>query len=82
MIELALKVGADIIVGNAYKLSEKGVLLKDSKKRDKIPVNSYHSLEFLKILLENNVFLSPVWLNLYKRELLVSNNFYFKYGIL
>lgn len=82
MIKLANKYAADIVVGNAnwyYNSNKKSPMNIDKKMfKNKVISAEKYIVESIK---SKRIFV-PVWLNLYKRELMVSNNIYFKNGIL
>lgn len=82
MIKLANKYAADIVVGNAnwYYNSNKKLPMNIDKKmfKNKVISAEKYIVESIK---SKRIFV-PVWLNLYERELMVSNNIYFKNGIL
>jgi len=70
----------DIILGNAKEIKnhkETSICFK------KIESNNYLSgKEMIKYQLENKSMHMEVWFNVYRREFLLKNNLYFKYGIL
>lgn len=69
----------DIAVGNAVKvINNKREFIKHTSKNSKI----ISGKEYLKEELLNNSMQMMVWLNLYKRDFLLENNFIFKKGLL
>ena len=82
MIKLIEDTNADLVQGDALKCysdTEKILLLK---LKDRVDFrNIMTSEELFLVSLKNKITYAPVWLNLYKRELLNKNKIYFKEGI-
>lgn len=82
MLNLANKYDADIVVGNAnwYYSNDKKLSMDKDKRmfENKIIRGEKYIIESIK---SGRIFV-PVWLNLYKKDLIVNNDLYFKNGIL
>lgn len=82
MIEKAERFNADVVVGNAnWYYNEKHIEIID--KEAKVYKNNWLSgEEYLIKAIETKKMYIPVWLNIYRRKLIVDNNLRFKNGIL
>ena len=68
----------DIVAANIKRFGNKFVRLEKYTELKDISKGS----EFLKFQLKNNSMFAPVWRNIYRREFLIKNQLYFKFGIL
>lgn len=86
IIDIAEEFNSDIVVGNACKYyeSEKKIPMDTQKDIVKkiFEVNVISGEKYLIESVNNKRIFAPVWLNIYRTELILQNNLYFKEGIL
>lgn len=82
MVDIIEKENSDLVFGDAlrYYSANKKTSLNNLKERE-VFKNTLDSEELLLICLDNDIIFTPVWLNLYKKELLDKNKIYFREGI-
>lgn len=77
-ISIANKYGADIVTGEARQIENDQI----------IPLKNYNSgneictgKQYLKLQLKSDLWRISAWINFYKRDFLIENNLFFKFGI-
>lgn len=70
----------DILAIDAFKIDINNHISKISHTKGNI--NIYSGIEFLYLQLKTNKMLMAVWMRIYNKEFLVSNNFYFEKGLI
>lgn len=81
MYNIAINEKSEIVAGNAiwyYSEEKKYTMLRDKTLFFKSPMDSE---QFFISCMKSNMVYAPVWLNLYKRSILVNNNIWFKEGV-
>lgn len=80
MINIIEQDNSDVIAGRMVRVFEKGKIILDSNYFDLYNKNLCTNKEYL--LISNQYNWAPVWLYIFRRELLISNNIKFKEGFL
>jgi glycosyltransferase involved in cell wall biosynthesis len=81
MYNIAIRENSDIVAGNCLWYYSEEKKYKMDRKMTSFCKSPMQSEEFFIQCLKTKRVYVPVWLNIYKRNLLIDNNLYFKQGI-
>lgn len=82
MYKIARENNSDIVVSNAVKIYEDRRAVPFYRDKNIFYERTMDSKSFLKEFIKKDSMQVPVWMNLYRRSFLLSNNLFFKEGIL
>lgn len=82
MYKIAKESDSDIVVSNSIKVYEDGTEVPFYRDKNIFYERTMDSKSFLKEFIKKDSMQVPVWMNLYKRSFLLSNNLFFKEGML